>query len=86
MVVVQFRIHVLAVAQEAGADVTLKTGGTYQGCGGAGSFSAPEFKLEEAVFGGEVALRKKQILFVFGFDVVDAPAVSANAYFLANSY
>ena len=56
---VQFGIHVLAVAQEAGTDVTLETGGTYQGCSGAGGFSAPEFKLEEAVFGGKVSLRKK---------------------------
>ena len=59
MVVVQFRIHVLAVAQEARADVTLETGGTYQSCGGAGGFSAPEFKLEQAISGGKVALRKK---------------------------
>jgi hypothetical protein len=31
--------------------------------------------LEQAIFGGEVALGKEEILFILGFDVVDAPAI-----------
>jgi hypothetical protein len=41
--------------------------------------------LEQAVLCSEVALGKEEIPFIFGFNVVDAPAIPPHNYFFENT-
>ena len=78
MIMQQFFVEVATRRSEAkqpSADVAFCLLRTKQFGYGTGRLPTPDFQLKQPVLSGRVALRKEQIVFVFGVNVVDAPAV-----------
>ena len=76
VVVLQLRVEVAAIHVETGAEVALQLARAEDLGHRAGGAAPPHLELEQAILGGEVALRQEEVDLVLGVDVVQAPAIA----------